>query len=63
MQKDNTLFGIKIETSLGYKGIILYTYENKYADTDYFTMAMCIFDNENNSKKAFVLDALKIIEE
>lgn len=61
MKKDTTLFGTEIETSLGYKGIILYTYQNKYADTDWFTMAMCIFNNENNSKKAFVFDNLKIL--
>lgn len=56
MKKDTTMFGEKVKTKSMQKGIIIYTYENKYEDTNWFTMAMIMFENGN--KKAFNLDEL-----
>ena len=45
MANDNTLFGTQAKTFDGVKVIVLSTFQNKYADTDWFTSANVILDN------------------
>ena len=58
--KDTTLFGTKIKLN-GQDGILLNTYQNKYADTDYFTMATIILKDGN--KKQIDLQMIEIVEQ
>ena len=64
MEKDNTLFGTRAMTPKNKECIVLYTYQNKYEDTDWFTMAQVAIKGESlKNGFAFALDELTLIEE
>lgn len=55
--KDTTLFGTKAKVASNDRQcIVLYTFQQKYADTDWFTMAHVLF--ADGTKKGFNLDDL-----